>query len=81
MVAHCCDKLKKMFANVNAFSNEQNFICGNDEGAIRRIEGEIEAYDEVLTGRGDFFACVGARGDVSLLEKTGCEHAKAVTQP
>jgi hypothetical protein len=30
---------------------------------------------------GDFCACVGARGALSLLEKTGCEHAKAVIQP
>jgi hypothetical protein len=48
---------------------------------IKWIEGEIEAFDEVLTGRGDFGACVGARGAISLLEKTGCEHAKAVIQP
>jgi hypothetical protein len=34
----------------------------------------------VLTGQGDFCACVGARGVVSLLEKAGCEHAKVVFQ-
>jgi hypothetical protein len=48
---------------------------------IKWIEGEIEAFDEVLTGRWDFFACVGARGAVSLLEKAGCVHVKAVIQP
>jgi hypothetical protein len=48
---------------------------------MKWIEGEIEAFDEVLTGRGDFFACVGARGAISLLEKVGCDHAKVVTQP
>jgi hypothetical protein len=48
---------------------------------IKWIEGKIEAFDEVLTGRGDFCACVGARGAVSLLEKAGCEHAKTVIQP
>jgi hypothetical protein len=30
---------------------------------------------------GDFFAFAGARGAVSVLEKVGCEHAKAVAQP
>jgi hypothetical protein len=69
IAAQCCDKLKKMLANVGAFSNEQNFIRGDAEGAIRWIEGEIEAFDEVLTGRGDFGACVGARGAISLLER------------
>jgi hypothetical protein len=56
----CCNKLKSMFAKLSAFSNEQNFIRGDPEGVIRWIEGEVEAFDEVLTGRGDFCACVGA---------------------
>jgi hypothetical protein len=42
---------------------------------------KIEAFDEVLTGQGDFCAYVGVRGPVSLLEKAGCEHAKVVMQP
>jgi hypothetical protein len=58
-----------MFTEVGAFSNNQNFICGDLEGAIRWIEGEVEAFDEVLVGRGDYCACVGAHGAVSLLEK------------
>jgi hypothetical protein len=61
-----------MFANVALFSNEQNFICGDAEGASTWIEGEIEAFDEVLSGRGDFCACVGACVAVSLLKKAGC---------
>jgi hypothetical protein len=36
---------------------------------IKWIESEVEAFDEVLTGRGDFCAYVDARGTVSLLEK------------
>jgi hypothetical protein len=59
-------------------SAEQNFIRGDPEGVIKWIEGEVKAFDEVLTCRGDFFACVGARGAISLLENDGCEHAKAV---
>jgi hypothetical protein len=56
-------------------------VRGDAEGAIKWIEGEIEAFDEVLTGRGDFCACVGVRGAVSLLQKVGCDHAKVVIQP
>jgi hypothetical protein len=70
-----------MFANVGAFSNHENFICGDAEGAIKWIEGKIEAFDKVLTGRWDFCACVGARGAASLLEKAGCDHAKIVILP
>ena len=42
-----------MFAKVGAFSYDQNFIRGDPEGTIRWIEGAVEAFDEVLTGRGD----------------------------
>jgi hypothetical protein len=77
----CYDKLKNMFAKLGAFSNDQNFIRGDAEGAIRWIEGEVDAFDEVLAGRGDFCAYVGARGAMSLLEKAGYEHAKVVIQP
>jgi hypothetical protein len=35
----------------------------------------------VLSDRGDFCAFAGARGATSILEKVGCDHAKAVAQP
>jgi hypothetical protein len=75
------DKLENAFAKVGAFSIERNFIRGDLDGVIKWIKGEIEAFDKILTSRGDFCACVGARGVVSLLEKAGCEHVKVVIQP
>jgi dynactin complex subunit len=45
-----------MFAKVGAFSNDQNFICGDPKGAIKWIQGEVEAFDEVLASRGDYCA-------------------------
>jgi hypothetical protein len=72
----CCNKLKDNFAKVIAFSIEQNFICGNPDGVIRWISDE--AFDEILSDRGDFCVFAGARGAVSLLEKVGWGHAKAV---
>jgi hypothetical protein len=77
----CSDKLKNAFTSVGVFLAERNFIRGDLEGVMKWIEGEIEAFDEVLTGRSDFCAYVGARGAVSLLEKASCEHAKDVIQP
>jgi hypothetical protein len=74
----CCNNLKISFAKVGAFSSGQNFICGVPDGVIRWISGEAEAFDEILSDRGDFYAFAGARGAVSLLEKSGCEHAKAI---
>jgi hypothetical protein len=77
----CCSKLKNSFAKVGAFSLEQNFICGDPDRVIRWITGEAEAFDEIISDRGDFCAFAGARGAVSLLEKAGCEHAKVIIQP
>jgi hypothetical protein len=50
----CSDKLKNAFTSVGAFSTERNFIRGDPEGVIKWIEGEIKAFDEVLTHRGIF---------------------------
>jgi hypothetical protein len=77
----CSNKLKRTFAKVGAFSTDQNFICDDLEGVIKWIEGEVKAFDEIFIVRGDFCTCVGALGATSILEKAGCEHAKAVIQP
>jgi hypothetical protein len=77
----CAKNLKNSFSKVGAFSSEQNFIRGDPNGVIRWFNGEAEAFEEVLSDRGDFCAIVGARGAVSVLEKVGCEHVKAVAQP
>jgi hypothetical protein len=77
----CCNKLKNCFAKVGAFSTEQNFIRDDLDGVIQWISSEAEAFDEILSDRGDFCAFAGARGAVSLPEKAGCEHAKAIIQP
>jgi hypothetical protein len=52
----CCNKLKNSFAKVGAFSMEKNFIHGDPDGVIRWIGGEAEAFDEILSDRGDFCA-------------------------
>jgi hypothetical protein len=80
VVMQCSNKLKNAFTSVGAFSAERNFIRGDPKSVIKWIEGEIEAFAEALTGRGDFCACVCAQGAVSLLEKAGIEHVKAVIQ-
>jgi hypothetical protein len=70
-----------MFASVGPFYSDKKFIRGVAEGAIKWIEGEVEAFDKVLSGRGVFYAYVCARGAVSPLEKAGSEHVRAMIQP
>jgi uncharacterized coiled-coil protein SlyX len=74
------NNLKNSFTNVGAFSLDQNFICGDPDGVIRWINGEAEAFEEILGDIGDLCAFADARGAVSILEKVGYEHAKAVVQ-
>jgi hypothetical protein len=76
----CAKKLKDSFAKVGAYSSEQKFIGGNPEGVIEWIDEEGQAFEEILSDRGDFCAFVGARGVAAILEKTSCEHVKAAAQ-
>jgi hypothetical protein len=76
----CVEKIKTSFANIGAYSNEDNFVVGDPEGPIEWIKGEAEAFEEVLSGRGDVCAFSGARGIAAILEKAGCEHVKVLAQ-
>jgi hypothetical protein len=76
----CAKKLKDSFAKVGAYSSEQQFIRGNPEGIIEWIGKEAEAFDEILSDRGDFCSFAGARGVAVILEKSGCDHVKAAAQ-
>jgi hypothetical protein len=76
----CVNKIKTSFANVGAYSSEDNFIRGDPEGPIEWISGEAEAFEEILSDRGDVYAFSGARGVAAILEKAGCEHVKILAQ-
>jgi hypothetical protein len=76
----CMEKIKASFTNVGAYSNEDNFIRGDPEGVIEWISGEAEAFEEILSDRGDVCAFFGARGISAILEKVGCDHVKTLSQ-
>jgi hypothetical protein len=76
----CVKKIKTSFANVGAYSSEDNFVRGDPEGPIEWISSEAEAFEEILSGRGDVCAFSGARGIATILEKSGCEHVKILAQ-
>jgi hypothetical protein len=76
----CVKKIKTSFANVGAYSSKDNFIRGDPEGPIEWISSKAEAFEEVLSGRGDVCAFSGARGIADILEKSGCDHVKALAQ-
>jgi hypothetical protein len=76
----CVKKLKTSFAKVGAYSAKENFIRGDPEGVVEWISGEAEAFEEILSDRGDVCAFSGARGISAILEKAGCDHIKAIAQ-
>jgi acyl-CoA reductase-like NAD-dependent aldehyde dehydrogenase len=76
----CVRKLKTSFAKVGAYSAEENFIRGDPEGVVEWINGEAEAFEEILSDHGDVCAFFGARGISAILEKAGCDHIKAIAQ-
>jgi hypothetical protein len=76
----CVQRIKTSFANIGAYSNIDNFVLGDPEGPIDWINGEAEAFEEVLSDRGDVCAFSGARGIAAILEKAGFEHVKILAQ-
>jgi hypothetical protein len=76
----CVRKIKTSFANVGAYSSEDNFVRGDPEGPIEWISSEAEAFEEILNDRGDVCAFSGARGIASILEKSGCDHVKTLAR-
>jgi hypothetical protein len=73
-------KIKTSFANVGTYSSEDNFVRGDPEGPIEWISNKAEAFEEILSDRGDVCAFSGARGVAAILEKAGCEHVKILAQ-
>jgi hypothetical protein len=56
----CVRKLKISFAMVGAYSSEEKFIRVDPEGVIDWIGEEAEAFEEILSDRGDICAFAGA---------------------
>jgi hypothetical protein len=74
------EKIKASFTNVSAYSNEDNFIRGDPEGVIEWISKEAEAFEEILSDRGDVCAFSSARGISAILENAGCNNIKTLAQ-
>jgi hypothetical protein len=76
----CVKTIKTSFASVGAFSSGENFVRGDPEGPIGWISHEAEAFEEILSSRGDICAFSGARGIATILERKGCDHVKFLAQ-
>jgi hypothetical protein len=45
------------------------------------VEKEINEFEEVMEGHGDFCALVAAWGMTNIFEKAGCRHLRDVNKP
>jgi hypothetical protein len=76
----CVKKIKASFANVGAYSTEENFIRGDPEGVIEWISGEAGSFEEILSDHEDVCVFSSAWGILAILEKAGCDHIKIMAQ-
>jgi hypothetical protein len=73
-------KIKTSFSKVGAYSSKENFVRGDPEGVVEWISGEAEAFEEILSDRGDVCVFSGAWGISAILDKAGCDHIRAIAQ-
>lgn len=55
-----------IFLSIGVASEEANYAPDDLPGALRWVEGEVDVFDEVMKGQGDFCALVAAQGTTSV---------------
>jgi hypothetical protein len=58
--ARCSTHLRENFSSVGAISGEKNYSVEDIPKALDFVEKEINEFDEVMEGHGDFCALVAA---------------------
>jgi hypothetical protein len=77
----CSLHLREIFSSVGAMLGEEKYFVDDIPKALEFVEKEINEFDEVMEGRGDFCALVAARGTTTIFAKTGCKHLRDVNKP
>lgn len=80
-VSQCSSRLREIFYSVGAASEEVKYAYHDLPRALGWVENEIDVFDEVMEGQGDFCAIVASRGTVAVFEKAGCTYLKSVNKP
>jgi hypothetical protein len=80
-VTRCSSWLRDILNFVGAASKETKHSPNNIPKVLEWIEKEVDAFDEVMVGHGDFCTLVAARGTATIFAKAGCNHLKTVNKP
>jgi hypothetical protein len=75
----CSSRLREIFNSVEVVSEDANHSTDNILKALEFVEKEINDFDEVMVGYGEFCALVAARGTAAIFAKAGCSHLKTFT--
>jgi hypothetical protein len=78
--AQCPLRLREIFSSVEAMSGEEKCSIDDITKALEFVEKEINEFDEVMEGHGDFYALVAARGTANIFAKAGCKHLRDVNK-
>jgi chromosome segregation ATPase len=80
-VTRCFSRLWEIFNSVGAALEEAKLSPDDIPKALEWIEKEVEYFDKVMVGHGDFCALVAARGTAAIFAKARCDHLKTVNKP
>jgi hypothetical protein len=72
--------LRKIFNSVGAVSGEKNYSVEDVPKALVFVQKEINEFDEVMEGHGDFCELVVTRGMTNIFAKAGCKHLRDVNK-
>lgn len=79
-VARCSSWIHEIFYSIGASAQGVNYAPNDAPGALKWVE-EVNAFDEVIKGQGDFCALIAARSTAFIFEKAGCTHLRTVNKP
>jgi hypothetical protein len=79
--ARCSLRLCEIFSSIRAISGEEKYSVDDIPKTLEFGEKEINKFDEVMEGHGDFCALVAARGIANIFAKAGCRHLRDVNKP
>jgi hypothetical protein len=65
-VARCSTWIHNIFNSVGVAAEEANYASVDAPGALKWVEEEVNAFDEVMKVQGDFCTLVASRGTVSI---------------
>jgi hypothetical protein len=73
--------LCEIFNSVGAMSGEAKYPADDISKALEFVEKEINEFEEVMEGHGDFYTLVASRGTTTIFAKAGCKHLRDVNKP